>query len=213
MSFPATIAQATLDTIIGRLAVLFLTGACGDMIAAHYAASQMLAAYNAATPDELGLAAEIVSLQMHTLEALGYASDRELSLNQILRLRGGAVSLSRASHKARRELEQLQRARRAGITVQPAEAPSQAAPTQPAPVEPATVETKVDSALALIEAAREAIQTAKKTGGRTWSQSFQKREKAKRITENLRKKQAQHASMVARLQPAASGDGIGVPAG
>jgi hypothetical protein len=197
MSFPATIAQAILDTVIGRLALLFLSGACGDMIAARYAASQMLAAYNAETPDELGLAAEIVSLQFHTLEALSYASDPELSLNKILRLRGGAVSLSRESHKARRRLDQLQRARRTGITVQPQSEPAQ---PQPAPAQP-----KTDAALGLIEAARAAIETAKETGGQTWTQSFQKRLTAKRIADNLKKKQAEHASMTARLDIAAAG--------
>jgi hypothetical protein len=202
MSFPATIAQAILDTVIGRLALLFLTGACGDMIAARFAANQMLAAYNAETPDELGLAAEIVSLQFHTLEALSYASDPELSLNKILRLRGGAVSLSRESHKARRRLDQLQRARRTGTMVQPTEAHPQAAPAQP----------KTDAALCLIEAAREAIETAKKTGGQTWTQSFQKRLTAKRIADNLKKKQAEHVNLTARLNSAAASDQAAVPA-
>jgi hypothetical protein len=200
MSFPANIAPATLETVIRGLALLFLTGACGDMIAAHYAASQMLAAYNAETPDELGLVAEIISLQLHTLKALSESSDPELSLNKILRLRSGAVSLSRESHKARRKLDQLQRARRAGIMAQPAEAPSEAAQPQSAPAEP-----KVDSALALIDAAREAIQTAQKTSGKTWSQSFQKRETAKRIVATLKKKQAEHAAMTARLNTATAG--------
>jgi hypothetical protein len=202
MSFPATIAQATLDTVIGRLALLFLSGACGDMIAAHHAASQMLAAYNAETPDELGLAAEIVSLQCHTLEALSDASDPDLSLNNVLRLRGGAVSLSRESHKARRKLDQLQRARRAGITVQPTEAQSEPAPANP----------KIDNAFGPIEAAREAIQTTKKTGGQNWSQSLQKRMTAKRITENLKKKQAEHARLTARLDTTAVGAQAAAPA-
>jgi hypothetical protein len=197
MSFPANIAPATLETVIRGLALLFLTGACGDMIAAHHAASQMLAAYNAETPDELGLAAEIVSLQLHTLKALSESSDPEMSLNKILRLRGGAVSLSRESHKARRKLDQLQCARRAGTMAQPAEVPSEATQPQPAPAEP-----KVDNALALIEIAREAIQTARETGGKTWSQSFQKRETAKRIVETLKKKQAEHANLTARLNTA-----------
>jgi hypothetical protein len=213
MSFPADIAQATLDTLIAPLALLFLAGACGDIAAARFAASQMLSAFNAETPDELGLAAEVVSLQMHVLKALGDSSEPDLSLNQILRLRGGAVSLSRASHSARHELEQLQRARRAGITVQPAEAASQAAPDQPSPVQPAPAKPRIDSALDLIEAARDALQTAKKTGGRTWSQSFQKRETAKRITENLRKKQAEHARMAAHVQAAAGGGEVSVAAG
>jgi hypothetical protein len=205
MTFPANIAAATLETVIGGLALLFLTGACGDVIAARHAASQMLAAFYAETPDELGLAAEIVSLQLHTLKALSDSSDPELSLNKILRLRGGAVSLSRESHKARRKLDQLQRARHAETMVQPAEAPAEAA--QPAPAEP-----KVDSALALIEIAREAIQTVQKTGGKNWSQSFQKRETAKRIVETLKKKQAEHAVMTARLNTEAAGAQVAAPA-
>ena len=198
MSLPATIAQAILDTVIGRIALLFLTGAGGDLTTAHHAASQMLAAHNAETPDELGLAAEIVSLQLHTLEALSYASDPALSLNKILRLRGGAVSLSRESHKARRKLDQLQRDRRAGITAQPAQPSAEAPQSQPAPPQP-----KIDTALGLIEAAREAIQTAKKTGGHTWSQSFQKRLMAQRMAENSRKKQAEHTVLSGSAQAAA----------
>ena len=66
MSFPANIAQTILDTVIGRLARLFDNGSGGDSVKAHEAASQMLSAYNAETTDELGLAAEIVSLQLHT---------------------------------------------------------------------------------------------------------------------------------------------------
>ena len=62
MSLPTKIVQTILDTVIGRLTLLFLTAANGDQIAAREAASQMLAAHNAETPDELGLAAEIVSL-------------------------------------------------------------------------------------------------------------------------------------------------------
>jgi hypothetical protein len=204
MSFPATIAQTILDTVIGRLALLFLTGACGDMIAARYAASQMLAAYYAETPDELGLAAEIVSLQFHTLEALSYASDPELSLNKILRLRGGAVSLSRESHKARRRLDQLQRARRAGTMVQATEAVSKAAQPQPAPANP-----KIDAALGLIETARAAIETVKKTGGKNWAQSIQKGQMAKRIADNLKKKQAEHVNLTAHLNAVAAGGQAG----
>src|SRR5476649_2930005 len=153
MSLPATIAPAILDTVVGRLAVLFLTGAAGDMTAAREAARQMLAAHNAETLGELTLAAEVISLQLHTLEALSYAADPQLSLNNILRLRGSAVSLSRESHKAQRKLDQLQAARRAGTTAPTTEVPT---PTLPA----------VGNALELIETARDAIQIAAKTGGK-----------------------------------------------
>lgn len=200
MSFPATIAQATLDTVVGRLAGLFLSGAGGDPAAARHAASQMLAAYHAETPDELSLAAEIISLQLHTLEALSYASEPDLSLNKILRLRGSAVSLSRESHKAQRKLDQLQHARRTGTTAHPAEATAAAPQTQPAPAQP-----RIENAFGVIESAREAIQTARKTGGNNWSQSFQKRQTARRIADNLKKKQVEHASLGLHLNGPAAG--------
>ena len=107
MSLPATIAPAIQDTVIARLAPLFLTGANGDVAAARGAAAQMLAAHKPETPDELSLAADIISLQLHTLEALSYAATPDLSLSKIFRLRGSAVSLSRESHKAQRKLDQL----------------------------------------------------------------------------------------------------------
>jgi hypothetical protein len=187
MSLPATIAQAIMDTVIGRLAVLFLAVAT-DMAAARDAARQMLAAYNAETPDEITLAAEIISLQLHTLEALSHAADPELSLNKILRLRGSAVSLSRESHKAQRKLDQLQRTRRAGITAQPAQAPAEV----PTPAK-LTVQTAVD----LVATARQAIKMAKNARGPTWSQSFQKRQTAERIAAGLKKKQAEQANAAA----------------
>jgi hypothetical protein len=192
MSLPTTIAQAILDTVIGRLALLFLSGAAGDMPAAREAARQMLAAYNPETPDELTLAAEIISLQLHTLEALSYASDPDLSLSKILRLRGSAVSLSRESHKAQRKLDQLQRARRTGVTTaQPAEAKTEA-PTPPA----------AQKALDEVQVARDAIRIAKQTGGTNWLDALQKRQATDRITENLKKNQAQHAILTAPAHPA-----------
>jgi len=93
-----------------------------------------------------------------------------------LRLRGSAVSLSRESHKSQRKLDQLQKDRRAGAPPPVAEAP------KPDP--------KIDQALNLIEAARKAIQNNGK--GQTWAQSFQKRQTAKRIADNLKKKQTAH---------------------
>ena len=184
MSSPATIAQAILDTVIGRLALLFLAAAAGDMTAAREAASQMLAAYNAETPEELSLATEIISFQLHALEALACAADPDLSLNKILRLRGSAVSLSRESHKARRKLDQLQRARSAGPTAQPAEA---TAPPQ-SQSQPAAASPRIERALGVIEAARN------KSRGETWSQSLQKRQTAKRLAEKLKKQQARPTS-------------------
>lgn len=190
MSLPTTIPQAILDTILGRLAVLFLTGAAGDPATARQAASHMLAAYNTETEEELSLAAEIISFRLHTLEALSSASDPELSLNKVLRLRGGAVSISRESHKTQRKLDQLQRDRRAGVQQQAAPAQTEPAAPTPTPAIP-----KIDDSLGLLETVREAVQTAIKTGGKaSWPQTLQKRQMAKRIADNLKKNQATRAA-------------------
>jgi hypothetical protein len=187
MPLPATINQATLDTVIGRLALLFITGAAGDLIAASQAASQMLGAYNVETNEELRLAAEIVSFSFHALEALSQTDDPDLSLNRKLRLRGSAVSLSRESHKSQRKLDALQRARRAGIPT--AGIPAQAQPTN---------RPKVDNALAHVEETRQAATHA--APKISWSQSLQKRLTAKRMAE--KQKKAQHATQAGRLNPA-----------
>jgi hypothetical protein len=171
---PTTINQATLDTILCRLALLFLTGAAGDPATARQAAAEMLAAYNAQTSEELSLAAEIISFSLHALEALSQAADPAMSLNRTLRLRGSAVSLSRESHKCQRKLDQLQRARQAGVPQQPPE-------VQPEP------SLKLETAIALIKAGRLTKQIVARDGGNRWSQSVQKQKLTRRMTENLRK--------------------------
>ena len=204
MSPPATIDQAIMDTVLGRIAAFFLAAA-GNMTAAREAARQMLAAHHPETPDELTLAAEIVSLQFQTLEALSDAAEPDLSQNKVLRFRGGAIGLSRESHKAQRKLDQLQHARRAGTVAQPAEAP--AAQSQPAPASP-VVENGADQQ----EAVRQAIQIVKKVGGKNWLGAFQKRQAAERIAENLKKNQAQHAALATQAGPVAANPTAPAPA-
>ena len=99
MSIAKTLPAAVLETILTRLAALFLTGAAGDMTAARQAATQMLAAYHPQTEDELRLAANTIGFSFHALEALGQAATPDMPLAKILRLRGSAVSLSRESPK------------------------------------------------------------------------------------------------------------------
>jgi hypothetical protein len=186
MSLAATLSTAILDTILGRLALLFLTGAGGDLTVARHAAAQMLAAYHAETEDELRLASEIVSFSFHALEALSQAMTPGMSLNHILRLRGSAVSLSRASHNAQRKLDQLQKARRAGQ-------PSEVEVPQPADLRspPRVSQQKTERALDLIEVTRDTL-TAAKSSGQTWTQGYQQRQRAKRMTANLEKNRANH---------------------
>jgi hypothetical protein len=177
-SLPATI----LETILARLALLFLTGTGGDLTAARQAAIQMLASYHPETEDELRLAAQIVGFSFQALEALSQSASHDLPLTRILRLRGCAVSLSRESHKAQRRLDQIQQARRAGSAAQPA------APAAPYP--------KIEKAVALIADTRQVAAVAKNTG-QTWTQAYRQRERARRMTKNLKKNQAAHLSAVA----------------
>ena len=136
-AFPASFPAAILETILARLTALFLIGANGDSAAAHHAASHMLAAYHPETEDELRLAANIICFSFQALEALAQAAAPDISLTRILRLRGGAVSLSRESTKAERRLAQLQKARQQAV-----QAPSAEIQIEPAQPEPARPEPK-----------------------------------------------------------------------
>ena len=174
---------AILDPILGRLALLFLSGAAGDLAAARNAAAQMLAAYHPQTEDELRLAAEIVGFSFHALEALGQAAGPDMPLTRVLRLRGSAVSLSRESHKAQRRLDHLQKARHTGSPA----ATETAQPThQPA---------KIEKALDLIQETRQVAAVAK-AAGQTWTQAYQQRQRANGIAKNLKKNQARHAAQL-----------------
>jgi hypothetical protein len=168
MSLPAVI----LDTILDRLARLFLIGARGDEAAARDAAIHMLAAYNPETEDELRLAANIISFSFHALEALGQATTADMPITRILRLRGSAVSLSRESHKAERRLDQLRNARQ------------DAAPAEPEPV-PQTI-PQVEKALDLIADTRTITAVAQQTK-QTWTQAYQQRQRDKSLARRLAK--------------------------
>jgi hypothetical protein len=183
VSFAATILPAVLDTILGRLALLFLSGTDGDLAPARQAAAHMLAAYQPRTEDELRLAAQVVSFSLHALEALGQAATQDMPLNKILRLRSGAVSLSRESHKAERRLEQRQQARDDTIPAEPIET---------APVE--SIRPEIDEAIALVETTRQEIHTTTPNTAPIWSKAYRQQKAARRITENLKKNQAAHAA-------------------
>jgi hypothetical protein len=159
-SFPA----AVLETILIRLAALFLTGAGGDIAGARHAASQMLVAYHPETEDELSLAASIIAFSFQALEALAQAAAPDIPLTRILRLRSGAVSLSRESAKAERRLIQLQKTRKQAI---PAE-------IQPEPVQ---LEAKSEKPVA----------TFAKANGLTWTQAHEQRQRDLRIAASLKR--------------------------
>ena len=185
-AFPAPV----LETILTRLAALFLIGAAGDMAAARQAALQMLGAYHPKTEDELSLAAQIISFSFQALEALGQAAAPDLPVTRILRLRGGAVSLSRESAKAQRHLSQLQKDRRQGIPVQSAEA-------QPEPAQPSS---KTEKALDLIPDAGHSA-TAAKTSRLTWTQTYEQRQRDMRIAASLKRAEARVAMQANATAP------------
>ncbi len=180
MSLAKTLSAAILDTILSRLALLFLSATAGDLAAARHAAAQMLAAYHPGDENELRLAAEIVSFSLHALQALAQACEPDMPMNRILRLRGSAVSLSREAHKSERRLGQLQKSRRDSV-------PSAIEAVAPTPDPPAP-QPKVERALDLIDETATVSAVAKATGV-TWSKAYQQRQRAKRITENMKKNQ------------------------
>jgi hypothetical protein len=179
MSLAKTIPAAILETVLARLAPLILTGAAGDMNAAREAASQMLTAYDPQTLDELNLSANIVGFSFQALEALGQAATPGMPLTRTLRLRGGAVSLSRESHKAQRRLDRLQAARRAGIRAE----------TQPEPTQP---EPKIEQALDLIGDTSK-IAAAAKTKSLTWTQAYEQRQRDNRLAGSRKRAEARIA--------------------
>ncbi len=192
MSLAKTLPAAILETVLTRLAPLFLAGATGDMNAAREAASDMLAAYNPQTPDELHLAANIVGFSFQALEALAQAAIPDMPLTRTLRLRGGAVSLSRESHKAQRRLDKLQTTRRAGI---PAETE-----TKPAHPEP-----KIERSVELIGNTRK-IAAAAKIQGLTWTQAYEQRQRDARITASQKRAEARIAAQVNVARASAPSD-------
>jgi hypothetical protein len=187
MSLNPDLPAAILDTILARLALLFLSGAADNTDAARDAAIRMLTEHQPETEDELRLAAQIVGFGFHALAALGQSTTSDMPLNRVLRLRGSAVSLSRESHKAQRRLDLVQNARR----TQPDAAP------QPPPPEPSA---RIDNAIALIEETGK-VQAVAKATGLTWSQAYRQRARDQRLAEKQKKQQIAAAATVPAAAP------------
>jgi hypothetical protein len=183
MSFPTTLPPAILETILTGLATLFLTGANGDTAAARHAATHMLGAYHPETENELRLAANIVCFSFQALEALSQSAAPDLPLTRILRLRGGAVSLSRESARAERRFGQLQKTRQQAIPAQPPE-------IQPEPAQP---QPRIEKALAPIQDTG-AIAAAAKANGVTWTRAYEDRQPDQRIAASIKKAEARFAA-------------------
>jgi hypothetical protein len=103
------ITAAVLDKILGFLAPLFIDIVVGDSAAARDAAQSMLDSYGARNDRELRFAALSIAFSFGALDALSRAADRDLPMNQVLRLRGNANALNRAAQQNETRLEKAQR--------------------------------------------------------------------------------------------------------
>jgi hypothetical protein len=112
MFLSTNINPAVAYKIIGLLTPLFLCSAGTDVLTARHAASQMLAAYNVQTEEELRLAAEIIGFGFGALDALSRSTAHGLSISAILRLRGSANAQHRSANQCQRTLEKLRKERR-----------------------------------------------------------------------------------------------------
>jgi hypothetical protein len=181
----ADLPEAFLQTILHQIALLLLEGAGGDMDAARHAAAATLSAYDPQTEAEIRLAARIISFSLQAGEALAQAADPEMSLTRVLRLRTGAVSLSREAEKAERRLEKLREERLLVVTG--------AAEPSPEPA-PQTESPRIEKTTALIEDNRKVAAYAE-THGLTWSEALKQRQREQRLAER-------HWKQAARAQAA-----------
>jgi hypothetical protein len=110
MSRPAAITAVALEKILGFLAPLFITGEQCDLATATAVARELLVSYGGRTNKEIRLAALTIAFSFGALDSLGRSVAADLSINQILRLRGNANALHRAAHKSEGALDRLHQA-------------------------------------------------------------------------------------------------------
>jgi hypothetical protein len=170
--------EALLQTILHQIALLLLEGAGGDMDTARQAAAGTLSTYDPRTEAELRLAARIISFSLQAGEALAQAADPEMPLARVLRLRTGAVSLSREAEKAERRLEKLREARQQDLIEDADPLPEAASP-------------RTEKTVALIEDNRKVAAYAE-ANGVTWTEALKQRRREQRLAER-RSKQAMHS--------------------
>jgi hypothetical protein len=93
-----------LDLIVAFLAPMFLAVTGGDINLARAAAIATVSAYRAETHADILTVAQIIAFGIAALGSLSLAMADDLSIALILRLRGNAVSASRAGEQCRRAL-------------------------------------------------------------------------------------------------------------
>ncbi len=94
------------DEAVAALVPFFIDGAVGDELAARAVAEGLLDDYQAATPKELQLSAQIIALGWASLACVSASmAVKDQSLEEMLRLQGYAVALDRLSQKSTKALE------------------------------------------------------------------------------------------------------------
>ena len=205
MSFPASlpvsIPAAIVETILLNLLGLFLPGAAGDATQARQAALHMLASFAPRNEQELCVAADTISFELHALQALRQSDEPDTPPAHVLRLRSGAVSLQREARQVRQELRRMQQG-----TADPAapetiaeSPPPLTIPPLPDPIDPDQAVALVDEARRVVAAARHDVQQGRFKGV-SYSQALQKRMTAQRLLQKQKGRTAEPA-----IRPVPSG--------
>jgi hypothetical protein len=96
-----------LHVIVSLLTPMFLT-TTGNINHAYAAAQATVRSCTARNPMALLLIGQMIALSLATLSSVSLSMEDKIPINLILRLRGNAVSLHRASDKCRRALPDLE---------------------------------------------------------------------------------------------------------
>jgi hypothetical protein len=171
------IPQAFRLTIIQQIAMMLLAASNGNLNDAREAAAATLAGFDPKNEAELRLVARIVGFSLQAGEALAQAAEYGMPITRVIRLRTGAVALSREAQKAEQQLTKLRQAA----------AESEAQPE----VEP--VPPNVEKTAELVEDTRK-ISSYAKAHGLTFTQALQQRERDRRLAARAAKEAARAAA-------------------
>lgn len=133
------------EQVVSHITPFFLDDASDDPVPAMEAARQTLVCYNAATGKELQLSAQIVAFSMASLDCLRCSmTERDMSIDDLLRIQGHAIALNGLAEKSRKALEARQRDRQRG----------QAATQATVQLDEAEFRAAIDKALRMVTFAR-----------------------------------------------------------
>jgi hypothetical protein len=164
-------------TILQQIAMMLLPACNGNLEDARHAAAAALFAFAPKTEVELRLAARIVGFSLQAGEALAQSAEPGMPITRVIRLRTGAVALTRESQKAERQLEKLREA-----TAEPEAQPE---------LEP--VPASVEKAAEVVEDTR-TISAYAKAHGLTFTEAMKQRARDKALANRAAKEAARAAA-------------------